>query len=137
AGQRQIDLVDHALEKNLYALTVAFVLDALERDEATLAPDSPYVEPGLPRRLLCTLRPLVVGEDHGRRAARQKSVEQTHLGFVIGLRGGMIVHVVAAEIGKCAGGEPHTVEPPLVQTVAGGFHGRMRYPGLREFGQKA
>ena len=38
----------------------------------------------------------------------------------------MIVHVVARQIGERAGGEPHAVEPLLVETVRGGLDREVR-----------
>ena len=37
----------------------------------------------------------------------------------------MIVEMIAREIGEGAGGEPHAVEPVLIETVRGGFHRQM------------
>ena len=66
AGQRQVDLIDHAIMLDLGALAIALVLDPLERQEVAMPADRQHVEPcsfgGLDRRLGIN----IVGEDDSR-----------------------------------------------------------------------
>ena len=136
AGERQVDLVQFAAGDDLGALAETLVLDALQRQEVAMAADGEHIEAGGLRRVDRRLRPVVVGEDDGRRALRQQRVEEAQLGAKIVLDRRMIVHVVAAEIGEAAGGEPDAVEPALVEAVAGGFHRGVGDAGIGEFGEQ-
>ena len=137
AGQRQVDLVQDAVRLDLGALAIPLVLDALQLQEVALAADGQHFQAGALGRRDGRRRPRVVGEDDRRRALRQQRLEQPQLGLVIVLDRRMIVHVVAAEIGEAAGGEPDAVEPALVEAMARRFHRRMRDAGVGEFREQA
>ena len=125
-----------AVRLDLGALAMPLVLDALELQEGALAPDGQHIEAGAPGCGDGRRRPRIVGEDDGRRTLRQQRLEQPHLGSVIVLDRRMVVHVVAAEIGEGAGGEPHAVEPALVEAVARRFHRGVRDTFVGELPQQ-
>ena len=56
----------------------------------------------------------------------QDLTEQPELGLKIVLDGCVVVHVVARQIGECASGEAHAVEPLLSKAVRGGLHSEVR-----------
>ena len=59
-----------------------------------------------------------IGIDDRRRAGRQQFLEQPHLGGEIILEAGMIVEMVAADVGKGPGRQPQAVEAALRQAMA-------------------
>ena len=82
-------------------------------------------------------RPVRVVEVDDRRAAlRQHAVEQPELGREIGLEVGVVVEVVAGEVGEARRREPHAVEPALVEPVAGCLHRRMGDALVGEVGEQ-
>ena len=121
---------------DLGALAETLVLDPLELEPLAPAAHRQTSRPA--RRAAARRRPTtVVGEDHRRRALRQQRLEEPQLGGVIVLDRRMVVHVVAAEIGEGAGGQPDTVEAALVEPVARRLHGRVLDAGRRQLGQQA
>ena len=70
-------------------------------------------------------------------AARQKLAEEAQLGLEIGLHVGVVIEMVAAEIGEGGGREAHAVEPALLDPVRGGFHREMRDAFARELVERA
>ena len=63
------------------------------------------------------LRTIMIGRDHRRAAGRHEIAEQPQLGGEVVRDVGMIIHVIARQIGKAAGGDAHAVEPVLVEPV--------------------
>ena len=59
----------------------------------------------------------MIGRDHGRAAGHDEIAEQPQLGGEVMRDIGMIIHVVARQIGKAAGRDAHAVEPVLVEAV--------------------
>ena len=67
-----------------------------------------------------------------------KSVlEQPEFGREIILDRRVIVHVVAGQIGESAGGEPHAIEPLLVEAMRGGFDREVGDALSRQAGREA
>ena len=64
-------------------------------------------------------------------------IEQQCLGGEIVVKAGMVIQMILAEIGECARLDSHTVQTPLVQSVAGCLHRRMAHAGLGGLGQDA
>ena len=67
-----------------------------------------------------------VGVDDGGAVLRQQLGEQAQLGGEIGLHVGMVVEVVAAEVGEGRRNQAHAVEAVLVEPVRGGFESKVR-----------
>ncbi len=67
----------------------------------------------------------IVGIDHRRAFRRDQFLEQAQLGGEIGLDVGVIIKMIARQVGKGAGGDAHAVEPVLVEAVRGGFERQM------------
>ncbi len=106
---------------------------SIEPDRARrAAPTVNSAQAARARRLDHARRDVAVGVDHRRRAARQQLAEQPQLGGEIGLHRRVIVQVVARQIGEGAGGEPHAVEPLLVEPVRGGLQREMGDAGAGE-----
>jgi hypothetical protein len=82
------------------------------------------------------LRPGIISEDHRRRAFRKQRVEQAHLRRHVVVHGRVIVHVVAAQIGKSRNAQGHPVKPALIEAVARGLHRRMGHAFARQFGKQ-
>ena len=68
----------------------------------------------------------MIGRDHGRATGRDEIAEQPQLGGEVMRDIGVIIHVIAREIGEAAGGDAHAVEPELVEPVRGRLEGQMR-----------
>ena len=134
--QRDIDFIDHAIMMHFDHLLVAKMLDALQSEILTVPSNGADIETGFARRTDRLLRPWIVSEDHGGSALFHQRIEEPHLRGHIVLDGGMIIHVVAAEIGETGGCQPHSIETALVETMAGRLHRRMRHAFGRKFGQK-
>ena len=64
-------------------------------------------------------------------AGRQQRLEQPQLGGAIGAHGAVVVEVVAGQVGEAGGGQPHAVQPALVEPVRRGLHRRMLDAGPR------
>ena len=71
------------------------------------------------------LRAIMIGRDHGRATRRNEIAKQPQLGVEVMRDVGMIIHVVARQIGEAAGGDAHAVEPELVEPVRGRFERQM------------
>ena len=105
---------------------------AASRIASPFAPTETDGEAARPRGLDHARGDLGVGVDDRGRAGRQEVAEQPELGGEIILDRRVIIHVVAAEIGEGAGGEPHAVEPLLVEPVRGRLHREMSDARLGE-----
>ena len=68
---------------------------------------------------------------------RQKFAEEAKLRLKIGFHVGVVVEVVAAEIGEGGGREAHAVEALLLDSVRGGLHREMGDPLARELVERA
>ena len=78
-----------------------------------------------PRRIDHLLRAVMIGGDHRGAIGRDQIAEQPQFGVEIMRDVGMVIHVVAREIGETAGGDAHAVEPVLVEPVRRGLEGEM------------
>ena len=67
----------------------------------------------------------MIRRDHRGAIGRHQIAEQPQLGVQIMRDIGMVIHVVAREIGEAAGGDPHAVEPVLVEPVRRGLEREM------------
>ena len=90
-----------------------------------LAADRDDAQTRAPRRIDHLLRAIMIGGDHRGAIRPHEIAEQPQLGVEIMRDIGMIIHVVARQIGKTAGGDPHAVEPELVEAVRGSLEGEM------------
>ena len=138
AGQRQVDLVKHAVGLDLGALAMPLVLDALQLEEIALRGRRSA------RRARRACAASIVGADHGSSAKMTAGApfgssvsNRRSLALMIVLDRRVIVHVVAAEIGEAAGGELDAVEPALVEAMARRFHRGMGDAVVREFARAA
>ena len=59
----------------------------------------------------------MIGRDHRRAVGGDEIAEQPQLGGEIMRDVGMVIHVVARQIGKAAGADAHAVEPILIEAV--------------------
>ena len=67
----------------------------------------------------------MIGRDHCRAAVDDEIAEQPELGIQVMRDVGMIIHVVARQIGEAAGLDAHAVETILVEPVRGGLERQM------------
>ena len=116
---------------------MALVLGPLQADEVALAADGADVETRICRDLDRRLRPRIVGEDDGWRTLAEKIAEQPHLGAVIVLDVGVVVEVIAPEIGEAARRQLHPVQPVLVEAVARRLHRRMGDAAIGKLGEQS
>ena len=70
-------------------------------------------------------RTIMIGGNHRRAARHHQIAEQPQLGGQIVRDVGVIIHVVARQIGKSAGADPQPVEPVLIKAVRGCFQREM------------
>ena len=68
----------------------------------------------------------MIGRDHRRAVGHHQIAKQPQLGVEVMRDVGMIIHVVARQVGEGAGGDAHAVEAVLIEAVRGGFEGKMR-----------
>ncbi len=68
----------------------------------------------------------MIGRNHRRAIRCNEIAEQPQLGGKVMRLIRMVIHVIAREIGKTAGGDADAVEPELVEPVRGRFEGQMR-----------
>ena len=73
---------------------------------------------------------------HGRGAVRQQLGEQAQLALAIRLQRGVVVQVVARQIGEAGGGELHAIQAELRQPVRGGLQRRVRHTVARQRSQR-
>jgi hypothetical protein len=71
-------------------------------------------------------RMLGIGVDDGGSVRRQQLGEEAQLGGEIGLHAGVIVEMVAAQIGEGRSLQPDAVEPVLIEPVRGSLEGEVR-----------
>ena len=90
--------------------------DALART-VRVAADGDDPQGPRPRRIDHLLRAIMIGRDHRRAARRDEIAEQPQLGGEVMRDIGMIVHVIAREIGEAAGGDAHAVQAVLIKAV--------------------
>ncbi len=81
-------------------------------------------QPPRPRRIGKPRRMVGIGIDHCNAAILHHLAEQAQLGGEVILERGVIVHVIAGDVGEAAGGDDHAIQAVLVETVAGGFDGK-------------
>ena len=86
------------------------------------------------RRFLARLG---VDVEHGGLARLQQLGEQAHLGAEIVGEVGVVVEMVAGDVGEAAGRDLHAVEAELVEAVAGGFEREVLDAVLLELRQQA
>ena len=67
----------------------------------------------------------MIGGNDGGAIRHHEIAEQSQLGVEVVRDIRMIIHVVARQIGKTAGGDPHAVEPELVEAVRRSLEGEM------------
>ncbi len=67
----------------------------------------------------------MIGRDHRSPARSDEVAEQAQFGVEVMRDVGMIIHVVARQIGEAAGLNPHAVETILVETMRGGLERQM------------
>ncbi len=121
SGQRKVHAKASAAELKIERRRQSLARGGVEADRLALHADRDGVEPARPRRRDHARSDGAVSVDDRRRPIRQKLQEQPELGGQIILDRRMIVHVVARQIGECGGGEPHAVQPLLVETMRGGL----------------
>ena len=79
---------------------------------------------------------LGIGIDHCHATLLHHLAEQPQLGGEVILESGMIIHMVASDVGEAAGRDHHAVEPVLVQPVARRFDGEMLHAITLQLGQQ-
>ena len=84
------------------------------------------------RRIDHGLRIAMVGRNHGGPTSRHEIAKQPQLGGEVMRDVGMIVHVIARQIGKAAGRNADAVEPKLVEAMRRGFERQMGDAVLRD-----
>ena len=100
---------------------------------AAAPPDHVEPQTARARRFDRARRNIAVGVDHRRRSTREQLAKQAQLGVEIGFLRRVIIEVVARQVGEGAGGEPHPVEPLLIEAVRGGFKREMGDADAGEF----
>ena len=90
-----------------------------------LAADRDDPQFACPRRIDHLLRAVMIRRDHRGAIGRHQIAEQPQFCVEIMRDIGMVIHVVAREIGKTAGGDPHAVEPILIEPVRRGLEREM------------
>ena len=106
---------------------------AVDQPQRAAAPtDDEQRQAARARRLDDARRDVAVAVDHRRRAGGQQLAEQPQLGVEVDFRRHVIVEVVARQVGEGAGGQPHAVEPLLVEAVRGGFERQVGDAGARQ-----
>ena len=78
------------------------------------------------------LRIFAVGGDDRRLAGFQQIPEQPQLGVEIVVETGVIIEMVAREIGEAGRRQAHAVEPSLVEAMRGGLHRQMGHAFARQ-----
>ena len=126
AGQGQADVVALAAVRDAQALREAVAGERLELQRLSAAADGQDGAPAVARRRDHLRGMLGIGIDDGGPVGRQQLGEQAQLGGEIGLHAGVIVEMVAAQIGEGRGLQPDAVEPVLVEAVRGGLEGQVR-----------
>ena len=76
---------------------------------------------------------VAIGVDDGALAGLEQALEQLQLGREIGFHRGVIIEMVAREIGEGAGAEADAVEPMLDDAMRGGLERKMRDAATAEF----
>ncbi len=100
-------------------------------DKAEREPASPGDLPQRGERF--HLRP---GDHRRRRADRQQLAEQPELGRPVRGHRAVIIEMVPRQVGEAGGGEPHALQPELVEPVRRGLHRRPLDPGRLERRQR-
>jgi hypothetical protein len=67
----------------------------------------------------------MIGGDHRGAIGRDQIAEQPQLGGEVVRDIRMVIHMVAREVGKTAGGDPHAVKAVLIEAVRRGLEGEM------------
>ena len=73
----------------------------------------------------------MVGRNHRGAASRHQIAKQPQFGGEVMRDVGMIIHVIARQIGKAAGRDADAVEPELVEAMRRGFERQMGDAVLR------
>ena len=77
-----------------------------------------------------------IGVQDGLATFRQQLSKKPGLRLEIGLHAAVIVEMIARQIGKGGGAQPHTVEAVLIETVAGGFQRQVIDTGCGQLGKE-
>ena len=100
------------------ALAIALGLDREHFDIGAFASNRQQRRAGAQRREHERLVFGVIDIDHGSAAIDQQVGEQAQLGIAVFVHVGVVVEMVAAEVGEGHGLEMHAVEPALVEAMA-------------------
>ncbi len=132
AGERQHHLARLAERLDPEPLLEAARADVLDADLAPVPADAGHRDAALPRRRLDVFRTRPVHVHHRDPVLRQDHGEQPELRGEIVFDVGVVVHVVAAEIGEPRGLDADAVEPALVEPVARCLERRMGHALARQ-----
>ena len=78
------------------------------------------------------VRDIAIGLDHRPLPRREQRIEQPQLRREIRVQVGMIIEMIARQIGEGAGAETHAVEAALIEPMRRGFESEMRDAILRQ-----
>src|SRR5581483_11870011 len=92
----------------------------------TMKADGQQPQAALAGRIDHLLRAIVIGGNDRRAAGRNEIAKQPQLGIEIMRDIGMIIHVVAREIGEAGRRDAHAIEAILIESVRGRLEGEMR-----------
>jgi hypothetical protein len=88
--------------------------------------DGHQPQAALARRIDHLRRAIMIDGDHGSAAGWDEIAEQPQLGVEVMRDIGMIVHVIARQVGEAACRNAHAVETVLIESVRGRFESKMR-----------
>ena len=119
-----------------HALGEAIGREAFQRQHLAGPADGRDVAAGVARRRDDLAGVFGVRIDDGDAVGRQQLGEQAQLGGQVGLHRGMVVEVIAAEVGEGGRLQPHAVEPELIEAVRRRLEGQVRDAFGRQLGQR-
>ena len=137
AGERKDDLVHRAGDGDAEALARLGIVPSEEPDVRAAGAEGEHPLPPRPTARSESRHALVAGVEHGGPIRRHDPLEEAGLGGEVGVGVGVIVHVVAGDVGERRRSDADAIQPVLREPMAGRLQRQVLDAVFRELGEHA